>query len=155
MGGSCSVMEEKKEEINEVLEIHNKKREKHKCSSLKINDDLNKLAKECVRIISKGNTFSQNYYQGVFLGENIYIVKGRMFCAQDMCDAWYEEIKKYDKSLNEYQKNTSHFTQMVWKETKEIGFAYRRVKNVIYAVVYYYPPGNTSGEYKDNVLFPD
>ena len=78
-----------------------------------------------------------------------------MFNAKDMCDKWYGEIKNYDKNLNEYQKNTSHFTQMVWKETKEIGFAYRKVRNVIYAVVYYYPPGNTFGEYKDNVLFSD
>ena len=92
----------------------------------------------------------------IFLGENIYIFKGEEpFNPKEICDAWYNEIKNYDKNLNEYQKNTSHFTQMIWKETKEIGFACKKVKRVYYAVALYYPPGNTSGECKENVLFTD
>ena len=154
MGCSCSDKDNKV--INEVLQIHNENRKKHNSQPLIKNETLNDLAKDYAKQISKGNTFSNNIYKGIFLGENIYIFKGEEpFNPKDMCDAWYNEIKNYDKNLNEYQKNTSHFTQMIWKETKEIGFACKKVKRVYYAVALYYPPGNTLGEYKENVLFTD
>ncbi len=151
--GCCQNAEEKIEEIQEVLNIHNKLREKHNSPPLKINETLNNLARECVRKLSNEETFSNNIYKGKFLGENIYIYNGKPFTVKDMCDVWYDEIKNYDRDQNKYQKNTSHFTQMIWKETKEIGFAYKKRKSIYYAFVYYYPPCNTLGDYNENVLF--
>ena len=152
MGNSWFYKEIK--EINEVKNIHNEYREKHNSKPLTINEELNKLAKDYVKHISNGKTFSNNIYQGIFLGENIYISKGEeSFDAKNMCDAWYNEIKNYDKNLNEYQKNTSHFTQMIWKNTKEIGFGLKRKDGIYYGVVLYYPAGNVLGEYEENVVF--
>ena len=40
------------------------------------------------------------------------------------------------------------FTQMVWKDTKEVGISYAISKSgSVYVVARYYPPGNYSGEY--------
>ena len=45
-----------------------------------------------------------------------------------------------------------HFTQVVWKETKELGVG-RAKSNTgkLYIVAYYSPPGNYSRCYLDNV----
>ena len=136
----------------EILEIHNKKRLLHNSPHLKINSDLSKLAKESANKISRKETFTKNIYNGQYLGENVYIYKGITLEAENICNEWYNEIQNYDKSLNKYQKNTGHFTQMIWKETKEIGCGYKRNEGIYYVVVYYYPAGNTLGDFKDNVL---
>lgn len=45
-----------------------------------------------------------------------------------------------------------HFTQMVWKGTKEIGVGKAFSKDGVYVVVHYHPGGNVMGQFKDNVL---
>lgn len=48
--------------------------------------------------------------------------------------------------------STGHFTQVVWKESKELGVACTKAKNGnIYVVANYYPPGNYIGCYNENV----
>ena len=136
----------------DILDIHNRKRALHNSPPLKLNSDLNELAKKSANKISKNKTFTKNIYNGEYLGENIFIYKGLILEPENICNEWYDEIKNYDKSLNKYQKNTGHFTQMIWKETKEIGFGYTNNDGIYYAVVYYYPAGNTLGEFKDNIL---
>ena len=138
--------------ISKALEMHNKKRSKHGAPPLHINEDLNILAQKCSENLAKKNESLNDSYNDVFLGENIYIYNGKDFNVEDMCEAWYNEGKIYDNNSPKYQKNTSHFTQMIWKETSEVGFGFKRKGKTSYVVAYYYPPGNTLGEYKDNVL---
>ena len=62
-------------------------------------------------------------------GENIYISDDSNFDArkvENACKSWYQEKKKYNFESNKYQNETGHFTQMVWKETKNIGFGYTK-----------------------------
>lgn len=48
---------------------------------------------------------------------------------------------------------TGHFTQVVWKDSKELGVGCTKAKNgKIYVVANYYPPGNYIGCYVENVL---
>jgi hypothetical protein len=115
--------------------------------------ELNKLAQDYAERLSQKKAPKIPIYKGIFLGENRYIYKGKMFDVEDMCNEWYNEIKLYDQNTNEYEKNTSHFTQMIWKNTKDVGFGFIRKREYCYAVAFYYPPGNTLGEYKENVLF--
>ena len=145
--------------IQETLENHNQKRALHESKPLKINEELNKLAVEYAKQISDGNSIKEKLYNGIFLGENIYIYKGEKLDVNEMCNDWYNEINKYDKQLNQYQKNTSHFTQMIWKGTKELGFGFVKNKKdkdkIFYAVALYYPPGNILGEFKENDIIKD
>ena len=133
-----------------VLRIHNDKRKSHSASNLKLNEYLCKLAEQYADKLSKEEIFLDNIYKGIFLGENIFIKKGKLNITE-MCDSWYNEKNNYDQKSDKYQKNSNHFTQMIWKGTKEIGFGYKMIKGTSYAVVNYYPPGNTFLEYKDNV----
>jgi hypothetical protein len=46
-----------------------------------------------------------------------------------------------------------HFTQVIWKESTELGIAKAKGKNgSTYIVANYNPGGNMMGDYKDNVF---
>jgi hypothetical protein len=50
---------------------------------------------------------------------------------------------------------TGHFTQVVWKNSTQVGFGVAVAPNgSFYAVANYYPAGNFTGQFKENVLQP-
>jgi hypothetical protein len=51
---------------------------------------------------------------------------------------WYDEIKDHNFNLD-HQSGTGHFTQLVWKTTKEVGFGVARASDgSFYGVANYY-----------------
>ena len=66
-------------------------------------------------------------------------------------DNWYNESKNHDYK-KDFQKGTEHFTQMIWKDTKELGIGITSKGNKCFVVANYYPPGNFLGQYDKNVL---
>ncbi len=92
---------------------------------------------------------------------------------------WYDEIKdfrfgyggfamntgensnNYDKDFisilvnNLFCENSGHFTQVVWKGTKEMGVGRATARSGnFYVVANYAPPGNMQGAFTANVLPP-
>jgi len=61
---------------------------------------------------------------------------------------WYDEVKDYDFKNQGFKKGTGHFTQVVWKDTKEVGFGYADS----YVCARYAPPGNYAGRFEENVF---
>lgn len=58
------------------------------------------------------------------LGENVHLIKGNIpFTAREIVKSWYEQINDYnfDESKPVPGKYTEAFTQMIWKETIELG----------------------------------
>jgi len=47
-----------------------------------------------------------------------------------------------------------HFTQILWKESEKVGFAFVYENNTNYFAATYFPRGNISGEYVKNVRKP-
>jgi Cysteine-rich secretory protein family len=68
--------------------------------------------------------------------------------------AWYDEVAQYDYRNPGFTPATGHFTQVVWKSTKEIGCALgncgKGSPNLW--VCQYSPPGNYMGQFRANVL---
>ena len=141
---------------NEALIAHNIYREKHHVPPVTLNREICLLAQKHANIMALNEDFlhSHNTYKGEELAENLFMCTGYKISGQNMVETWYNEGKDYDYN-GDFQKGSGHFTQIVWKETKEVGFAYAQSKNgTFYAVGHYYPPGNFLGEFINNV-FPE
>lgn len=54
-------------------------------------------------------------------GENIFYSSGLNVNGETCVRAWYIEIKKYNTKKPAFSESTRNFTQMVWKDTKEMG----------------------------------
>lgn len=147
----------KKEEFTqfelEALEAHNKYRAKHHSPPLKLNKDLCRIAKEYAEKLLQANAVNYSFgkYKGNDMGENIFTCQGTEATGEMATNDWYNEIKSHNFK-KDFQKDTGHFTQIIWKDTKEVGFGVANRGNIYYVVANYYPPGNFLGQYNKNVL---
>lgn len=139
----------------DCLKEHNILRKRHKVNDLILSEELNRIAQKNAQKIANeqqiGN--SVNKWNGHDLGESVYISEGNL-TAKSMVQHWYEEGNNYCYDIED-NFGTSHFTQIIWKETEQIGvgIAKSRDGKYSYGVVIYYPEGNY-GYFKENVLRP-
>ena len=83
-----------------------------------------------------GRTYGENIFWGSSAAE---------FKPVDASEDWYSEIKQYKyRELTENNWDaTGHYTQMIWKDTKEIGVGISICQNgALIVVANYYPAGN-------------
>ena len=151
MGSAGICYDEKKYIFQEALTIHNYYRKIHNSPLLEINSKLNKMANLYLdNLINSVKSYSTNIYNNEPLGENILICNYEK-TPKEICINWYNEESNYKYNLESFQKGTNHFTQMIWKSSKEFGFAYKFQNNRTYGVALYYPSGNKFGEFQKNV----
>ena len=79
-------------------------------------------------------------------GENLFWAKGARRSVQDVVDAWGSEEKLYDHAENNWWPRAAHFSQLIWKSTREVGCGVARVGDQEIWVCNYDPRGNWSGE---------
>lgn len=96
---------------------------------------------------SKIETCEMEHSNGPY-GENLAEGYGEM-TAVEAVKFWATEKKFYNHHLNQcVGDECGHYTQIVWRDTKNIGCA--RVKcenNWVFVICSYYPPGNYVGQY--------
>jgi pathogenesis-related protein 1 len=143
-------------DAQKLLDHHNKVRAIVRTNALIWNPKLSAYAqswadylvknKECKLIHSKCIN-----NEGNDLGENIYWgSSATRFTPLDASKSWYEEKLNYsyepigDSKISEI----GHYTQMIWKNTREVGVGIGYCKDGgIMIVASYYPAGNYIGEY--------
>ena len=59
-----------------------------------------------------------------------------------MSKSWYEEIKDYNYEIGKVTDENGHFTQLIWKDSREVGFGVAFNGNSVYTVANYFPCGN-------------
>jgi uncharacterized protein YkwD len=137
--------------LNQALKGHNFYRKKHGVPSLTLSDELCQIAQAWANKIAADEKMqhSQNGY-----GENIHWCSGDVPKGTSPVKHWYSEFKDYDyKKDADFQPGTGHFTQVVWKATKELGIAKAKgSKGDTYVVAIYNPAGNFMGQLNDNVM---
>ena len=156
--------------VNEVLLAqHNKYRKMHDAPELTLDNELIKLAtdysaalafKPDIYTITPSGSKNKNKEK---LGENIFTCTSVL--KEDNCydiestipvDEWYNEMKNYNFSKPGFTIDSSHFSQLVWKETTKMGCgASVRDDGVTYKVVCnYYTAGNilSPQKFEENVL---
>ena len=148
---------ENKTFIQIMYQKHLEFREMHGCSKNEFEKDeeLSQMAQDYVNNLIKNENkndflFSNYTYNNDILGENIYISNVQL-SPDKICEIWYNEINNYNYDEKKFQKNTSHFTQLIWKNTKKVGFGLAVKRNITCVVAFYYPAGNIFSEFDKNV----
>ncbi|KAI0257509.1 PR-1-like protein [Lactifluus subvellereus] len=133
-------------DIDAYLLAHNKMRAMHGAAPLTWSSDLSGTAQgwanNCV--------FKHSHGQ---YGENL--AAGTGLTIPDAIKMWTDESRGYNASNPEF----SHFTQVVWKATTQLGCAVQACASLDglqgnpgnFYVCEYNPPGNVDGEFAQNV----
>ena len=139
----------------DLLKQHNSYRKKHSASSLKTNSQLEEIAQKYSEVLAKRGSLihSGSKFNGENMGENLYMSWGKTSVSgSHVTDQWYNEIELYDYKKPGFSEETGHFTQLIWKNTKEIGCGASCQGTTCAVTCNYYPAGNYIGEFEANVL---
>ena len=156
-GDLNEIRRKKKEQFSkfalEALEAHNKYRVKHHSPPLVSNKELCKISQDYFEKLLQNNAihFRFGKFKGNDMGENIFICQGSEATGEMETNECYNESKNHNFK-KDFQKDTGHFTQIIWKNTKEVGFGVANRGKTYYVVANYYPPGNFLGQYHKNVF---
>ena len=138
-----------------ALDAHNKYRKKHHVGNLVLSKDLCNIAQKYAESLARTGNFahSGDSYNGNPMGENLFACYGMKITGKTMTDDWYNEINDYNFNRPGFTSGTGHFTQVVWKGSKQVGFGYAQARDgYYYGVANYYPAGNYMNEFEDNVF---
>jgi uncharacterized protein YkwD len=127
-----------------VLNSTNTYRSQHNASDVTWNDTLADFASD---YLEEGDCEFE--HSGGPYGENLAMGYGN---ATASVEAWGNERDEYDFDDGEFSTETGHFTQLVWKNTTDVGCG-RRLCGTSgwFLVCEYWPPGNVIGEFVDQV----
>ncbi|CRL08543.1 CLUMA_CG021366, isoform A [Clunio marinus] len=140
----------------DCLKAHNEYRARHGVAALKLNKKLCKHAEEWARILAN---------RGILLHRNNSIYGENIFCSwssnihnnhvsgREPVDNWYAEISHHVFHKEPTTLKSGHFTQVVWKESRELGVGMAKNRSgEVFVVANYDPPGNFIGSFEKNVL---
>ncbi|XP_045465180.1 uncharacterized protein LOC123674262 isoform X2 [Harmonia axyridis] len=141
----------------EGLKVHNEYRRKHGVPEMKLNKEMCDYSQEWADICAKSGRMSHRPNSPY--GENIFYSyssdTSATPTARDAVKAWYDEIKLHTFGVETMNTGTLHFTQVVWKESTELGIALsKNRKGETYVVANYNPRGNFMGQFVQNVPRP-
>lgn len=152
-GDTESIPEEDDYE-QECLRAHNEYRLKHGVPPLKLSKKLCKFSEEWAKRLAARShiehrvncEYGENIFHSWSTNPN-YKVTGR-----EPVDHWYSEIKEHPFGREPNNLKSGHFSQVIWKDSRELGVAMAKSrKGQIFVVANYYPPGNYIGSYIENV----
>jgi glioma pathogenesis-related protein 2 len=139
-----------------ALKQHNIYRAKHGVPPLVLSTQLNDVAQHYAEQLARINQLVHS--NNTHFGENLYAFgpSGQALPRPEtVVDRWYSEIQNYNFDKPGFHTGTGHFTQLVWKSSKELGMGIAQAADgTWYVVANYSPPGNISGQFPLNVLKP-
>lgn len=137
----------------ECLQAHNELRKLHGVPPLKLNKEICRVCQEWANNLIKKGVFKHS--QNPDYGENLFSMHSTdpkfTMSGQEPVKYWYDEIKVHNFNQEPDSLKSGHFTQVVWKNSKEMGIAFARNAGKIVVVAHYYPPGNIIGSFVENV----
>jgi pathogenesis-related protein 1 len=137
-------------EEKSLLEAHNRLRAKHCAPPLSWSPKVAASAQKWANTLRDRGCMLG--HSGGQYGENLAAgTEGAMDAAQ-VVGMWYEEIKRYSFRRGGFSMKTGHFTQVVWRETTQVGCGHSRCNGLDVWICQYDPPGNVEGQYRQNVL---
>lgn len=136
------------EDARIIVEHHNMARKEVGVQPLAWSDTLAEYAQEWADSLAKDCSFRHRQH-GEY-GENIYSASSSAsFQPLKASQAWYAEKQRftYAKIGEPGTARAMHYTQMIWKNTTEVGVGMAVCANgAVIVVANYNPPGNYTGE---------
>lgn len=126
---------------NEILDAHNKYREEVSVPPLEWSDSLASSAQKWAEQLAARGTLQHSRP-----GENLWSGSSGAFSQTQMVDLWGSEKQFFIPGQpypNACQGGTcGHYTQIIWKNTTEVGCGLASGEGDDYLVCQYNPPGN-------------
>ena len=132
-------------ELQTLLDLHNAVRARHCAPPLTWSPAI------AAQSQIWANRCAFNHDQSNPLGENL--AWGTGLNAREAFGLWYDELRAYNFAHPGFGP-AGHFSQLVWRDSRQLGCAAARCGPDIYWVCRYSPPGNVEGEYRENVSPP-
>jgi uncharacterized protein YkwD len=131
------------------VDAHNRLREKHCAPPLRWS----------ARIAASAQAWASSLRQrgcglahsGGRYGENLAAGTAGTLHPGVVVGMWYDELKRYSFRSGGFSAKTGHFTQVVWRDTREVGCGHAACNGLELWVCQYDPPGNVEGQYRENV----
>jgi pathogenesis-related protein 1 len=142
----------KRDEVQTMLRLHNKARKDVGVGPLVWSDKLAAYAQKWAdHLAATGCRMEHRPSSGKWkriYGENLFMGTAGYYGVGDAVDAWVSEKKDYHgKALNSSNwHDAGHYTQVVWRNTKEVGCAKKVCNGMVIVVCNYNPPGNVLGK---------
>ena len=140
---------------NDLRDRHNFYRAKHQLGNLERLQALESIAQDYSQIlVTLGHLeHSGNKLNGEYIGENLFYGYNAGYLGTTPVNLWYDEIKDYEFNNPGFSSRTGHFTQVIWKNSKQLGCgAAWSSYGDCYVTFNYYPGGNYIGQFEDNVF---
>ena len=137
----------------EALKMHNEYRRRHDAMALTWSDSLAKKAQSTASKLldATRSSFKRELEKQ---GENIAILPySTKNIAKEAVEKWYGEITKFSFTSPNIKPETRDFTQIIWKNTKEVGmgFGHSSDRKKTLVVALYSPVGNDKEKLRDNL----
>jgi pathogenesis-related protein 1 len=128
----------------EMVAAHNAVRSRVNVPPLSWSDKLAAAAQQWAGTLIARKQFEHNPKSPY--GENLFEIEGANAKPADVVNDWASEAKDYDYATNKCRKVCGHYTQVIWRDTKEVGCGVARGGNREVWVCEYNPPGNFTGQ---------
>jgi hypothetical protein len=139
-------------DLDEILTAHNSYREEVDVPPLTWSDDLASHAQEWADHLASIGGHKLPHSKKAGEGENLWLGTSGSFTNTQMVDEWGEEKQYFvggifpDVSSTGNSKDVGHYTQIVWRNTKEVGCAIASAGGNDILVCRYSPQGNFHDE---------
>ena len=128
----------------EMLAAHNLVRDGVNVPPLTWSARLALAARKWAEALAANGRFEHQKHR--VYGENLYEARGSEASPTRVVAAWAAESANYDYRSNGCNGVCGHYTQIVWRATREVGCAVVRKERRQVVVCEYAPPGNWQGE---------
>jgi pathogenesis-related protein 1 len=131
--------------IKEMLQSHNQARLQRQIPPLTWSPRLETAAQEWAEHLSAIGAMQHDRSRRV--GQNLFVSYGRQMPPAFVVGKWVEESKDYDERRFKcaHGEVCGHFTQVIWRGTKEVGCGVAGGANGQFWVCFYSPQGNIIG----------
>jgi uncharacterized protein YkwD len=130
----------------QILDAHNQWRKRYNVPALTWSPQLATYAQDWANRLLREDKFEHR--QNSRYGENLAWASGQQVSPQQVVNMWGNEVKDYTYATNSCKpgKVCGHYTQIVWRNTKQVGCGVARSNGKEIWVCNYNPPGNYIGQ---------